>query len=149
MPAYLVGCWLDRMPIDATAGRAPYRQGDGSDVVAVLADDGHAPETARLAVAEARHRGGRVRFVQALPDGADADELARVDRLTFRAGIRAMESEPGIACTFQSVSDPMTMPVGGGPDWVREAAVVVLSDVALADRLHLRPGCRVVVATAT
>lgn len=136
------------MPTDATAGRAPYRQVDGSDIVAVLADDGCAPETARLAVAEARSCGGRVRFVQALPSGVDADELARVDRLTFRAGIRAMEDEPGIACTFQSVPDPFTVPGRMGPDWLREAAVVVISDAALADRLQVRPGCRIVVAAA-
>lgn len=81
--------------------------GPSGDVVAGLLNDGHAEGVARAAVAEARRRGARLRFVQVMEEGLSAKERADSDQATFRAAVRALSGSRGIPCRFEVVTgDP-------------------------------------------
>ena len=85
----------------------PYAPGLVGDVVAGLANDGRAEGIAQVAVAEARRRGARLRFVQIVHEGLTPHERADADQATFRAAVRALRGFRGIPCRFEVVTgDP-------------------------------------------
>jgi nucleotide-binding universal stress UspA family protein len=117
-------------------GGVPYKAGQPGDVVAGLLNDGHAEGVARAAVAEARRRGARLRFVQVVDEGLNAAERAEADQSTFRAAVRALTGSRGIPCRFEVVTgDPTATLI----ELTRSAAAIVVGE---DDEGHLAQTCR-------
>jgi len=74
-----------------------------ADVVAGLLNNGMAFSVATAAVHEAVRRAGRVRFVQVLPPGLDADERAEAELATFGVALHALHGHQRVPCTFEAV----------------------------------------------
>ncbi|QGN56810.1 universal stress protein [Nostocoides sp. HKS02] len=72
------------------------------EVVAGIVNDGSAAVVAQAAVRLARELGGRVRFVQVLPDGLDDHERADAEAATFGAALRALHGRPRVQATFEA-----------------------------------------------
>jgi len=73
------------------------------DVVAGLVNDGMATQVAAAAVREAVHRGSRVRFVQVLPAGLNAEDRTEMDVAMFAVALRALHQHRRVPCTFETV----------------------------------------------
>lgn len=73
------------------------------DVVAGLVNDGMATLVAGAAVREAVHRGSRVRFVQVLPAGLNAEDRSEMDVAMFAVALRALHRQRRVPCTFETV----------------------------------------------
>lgn len=73
------------------------------DVVAGLVNDGMATLVAGAAVREAVKRGSRVRFVQVLPAGLNAEDRAEMDVAMFGVALRALHRQRRVPCTFEVV----------------------------------------------
>ena len=73
------------------------------DVVAGLVNDGMATLVAAAAVREAVHRGSRVRFVQVLPTGLNAEDRTEMDVAMFGVALRALHRQRRVPCTFETV----------------------------------------------
>jgi len=73
------------------------------DVVAGLVNDGMATLVAAAAVREAVHRGSRVRFVQVLPAGLNAEDRTEIDVAMFGVALRALHRQRRVPCTFETV----------------------------------------------
>jgi hypothetical protein len=73
------------------------------DVVAGLVNDGMAIFVADAAVREAVHRGSRVRFVQVLPTGLNAEDRSEMDVAMFGVALRALHQQRRVPCTFETV----------------------------------------------
>ncbi|MEI2732396.1 MAG: hypothetical protein V9G08_10435 [Dermatophilaceae bacterium] len=113
------------MTIDQSRTELRYVPGLSGDVVASLSNDGRAEIIARVAVAEARRRGARLRFLQVVQDGLTADERADADQSTFRGAVRALRGFRGIPCRFELVTgDPTPVLV----DLSRNASVIIVGD---------------------
>ncbi len=72
-------------------------------VVAGLVNDGSALGVARAALDEAVRRGGRIRFVQVVPEGLGADARADADEGTFHAAMVALRAHPRVRSSFEVV----------------------------------------------
>jgi len=126
-----------------TTSRSPsaisYAPGLVGDVVAGLANDGRADGIAQVAVAEARRRGARLRFLQIVHESLTPHERADADQATFRAAVRALRGFRGIPCRFELVTGDPTATflelahsasviiVGEGSSW-REVALQCQAD---------------------
>jgi nucleotide-binding universal stress UspA family protein len=119
-------------------------------VVAGITNDGSASLVAGTAVDLARSLGGRVRFVQVLPEGLDAEERADSEAVLFGTAMTALRGHPRVQATFESpVGDPSHLLV----DRSRVAMALVVGrdqpgatvghTVAAYCQTHC--GCRVVV----
>lgn len=86
--------------IGPTRERSPHF---APDVVAGLVNDGMATLVAGAAVREAVHRGSRVRFVQVLPTGLNAEERTELDVAMFGVALRALHRQRRVPCTFETV----------------------------------------------
>ena len=122
------------------------------DVVAGLAHDAMAVPVALAAVREAVRRGSRVRFLQVLPVGLSEEDHAGVEAALFRIAIRALQAQPRVPCTFESVvGTPATTLV----ERSRHAALLVVghddpeSVVAVAQYCQEHCECEVLVVTTT
>jgi len=93
--------------------------------VAGLLNDGHAEGVARAAVAEARRRGARLRFVQVMEEGLSAKERADSDQATFRAAVRALSGSRGIPCRFEVVTGDPTATL---LELTRSASAIVVGE---------------------
>ena len=103
----------------------PYAPGLVGDVVAGLANDGRAEGIAQVAVAEARRRGARLRFIQIVREGLTPHERANADQATFRAAVRALRGFRGIPCRFELVTgDPTPTFV----ELARSASVIIVGE---------------------
>lgn len=113
------------MSIDHARTELRYVPGLSGDVVASLHNDGRAESIATVAVAEARRRGARLRFLQVVQDGLTPDERADADQSTFRGAVRALRGVRGIPCRFELVTgDPTAVLV----DLTRSASVIIVGD---------------------
>ena len=113
------------MTIGRSQSAIPYAPGLVGDVVAGLANDGRAEGIARVAVAEARRRGARLRFLQIVSEGLTARERADADQATFRAAVRALRGFRGIPCRFELVTgDPTPVLV----ELARSASVIIVGE---------------------
>lgn len=85
----------------------PLHPGSVPEVVAGITNDGWAGLVAETAVRLARSVGGRVRFVQVLPEGLDAEERADAEAVLFGAAMGALRGQPRVQATFESpAGDP-------------------------------------------
>src|SRR5450631_738160 len=92
------------MQTSTTPGAAGTRSPSfAPDVVAGLANDGMATLVAAAAVREAVHRGSRVRFVQVLPAGLNAEDRTEMDVAMFGVALRALHRQRRVPCTFETV----------------------------------------------
>lgn len=113
------------MSIDHVRTELRYVPGLSGDVVACLHNDGRAESIATVAVAEARRRGARLRFLQVVQDGLTPDERADADQSTFRGAVRALRGFRGIPCRFELVTgDPTPVLV----DLTGSASVIIVGD---------------------
>lgn len=103
-------------------------------VVAGLVNDGSALGVARVALAEAVERGGRIRFVQVVPAGLGADERAKADEGTFHAAMVALRAHPRVRSSFEAVVGDVAATL---VEHSREAGVLVVGkdDPASAARV--------------
>jgi nucleotide-binding universal stress UspA family protein len=125
------------MTISRSHSAIPYAPGLVGDVVAGLANDGRAESIARVAVAEARARGARLRFVQIVREGLTSHERANADQATFRAAVRALRGFRGIPCRFELVTgDPTTTFL----DLAHSASVIIVGEGGAWDSMARR--CR-------
>ena len=94
-------------------------------MVAGLANDGRADGIAQVAVAEARRRGARLRFIQIVHEGLTPHERADADQATFRAAVRALRGFRGIPCRFELLTgDPTPMLV----ELAHSASVIIVGE---------------------
>jgi nucleotide-binding universal stress UspA family protein len=92
-------------------------------VVAGLVNDGSALGVARVALAEAMERGGRIRFVQVVPPGLGADERADADEGTFHAAMVALRAHPRVRSSFEVVVGDVAQTL---VEHSREAGVLIV-----------------------
>jgi nucleotide-binding universal stress UspA family protein len=92
-------------------------------VVAGLVNDGSALGVARVALAEAVERGGRIRFVQVVPPGLGADERADADEGTFHAAMVALRAHPRVRSSFEVVVGDVAQTL---VEHSREAGVLIV-----------------------
>ena len=121
------------------------------EVVAGIINDGSAALVAQTAVRLARELGGRVRFVQVLPDGLDDHERADAEAVTFAAALRALHGRPKVQATFEApIGDPRELLVRRS----RMALALVIGQdqpgalLGVARYCQANSGCRVLVVTA-
>ncbi len=133
------------MTTSRSSAAVPYAQGAVGDVVAGLANDGRAEGIARVAVAEARRRGARLRFLQVVREGLTAEERAEADQATFRAAVRALRGFRGIPCRFELVTGDPTPTL---LEAARSASVVIVGEDGLwrstAERCRTLADCPVI-----
>lgn len=90
----------------ASASRS-HHPGSVPEVVAGITNDGSASLVAGTAVGVARSLGGRVRFVQVLPEGLDPEERADAEAVLFGVAMGALRGQPRVQATFESpTGDP-------------------------------------------
>ena len=108
-------------------------------VVAGLVNDGSALGVARVALAEAVERGGRIRFVQVVPAGLGADERAEADEGTFHAAMVALRAHPRVRSSFEVVVGDVAETLVAHS---REAGVLVVGKDDPASTVRVADYCR-------
>jgi nucleotide-binding universal stress UspA family protein len=108
-------------------------------VVAGLVNDGSALEVARVALAEAVERGGRIRFLQVVPPGLGADDRAEADEGTFHAAMVALRAHPRVRSSFEVVVGDVAQTL---VEHSREAGVLVVGEDDPASASRVAVYCR-------
>ena len=108
-------------------------------VVAGLVNDGSALGVARLALAEAVERGGRIRFVQVVPPGLGADERADADEGTFHAAMVALRAHPRVRSSFEVVVGDVSETL---VEHSREAGVLIVGQDDPGSAARVADYCR-------
>jgi hypothetical protein len=80
---------------------------EAGEVVAGVVNDGSAAAVAAAAVRIARELGGRVRFIQVLPEALTGEARADAEAALFSTALRALRGRPRVQATFEApTGDP-------------------------------------------